>query len=327
MIPFFFLLLGASWKYIITLLVAGRLVSPMATAIGYRKLDLTTNEIRLIRLLPAPATANYAAIQCVLQYASLSNPPSYIALSYQWGDQKDTVPILIGDHTFLATRNLANALRNLRARGHQQVWVDAICINQCDIQERSEQINRMAAVYQCADEVIAWLGEDVEVQEKAFPMMERMYRTTPTSTKYEVFGFEGCDDSDRWRAVIKFFENSYWRRVWIIQELAFGSDVQLVCGPKCIPFKYLAKTVEVVKKYRLGGDHFDNPSFEHVGLIKEIRSRIEASKPIPLLEAMARSSRAECTEIPDRLYGLFGLVSSHHHQLSNTSLLLMWSGG
>jgi hypothetical protein len=81
------ILLSSTWSLLeVYHNIIGRLVSPMATAIGYRKLDLPTNEIRLIRLLPAPATANYAAIRCVLEHASLSNPPSFIALSYQWGD-------------------------------------------------------------------------------------------------------------------------------------------------------------------------------------------------------------------------------------------------
>ena len=272
---------------------------------------MSINEIRLIKLLPAPATEKNATIHCVLDYASLSDPPPYVALSYQWGDPEDTIPILIGDHTFLATRNLADALRNFRVRGHQQVWADAICINQNDFQERGEQINRIAAVYQCAEHVVAWLGEDVEVQEKAFPMMKSIHCTTPTFRKGETtFIFDGYDDSDRWQAVAKFFEKSYWRRLWIIQELAFGKDVQLICGPKCIPFTYLADTVEVIKQHELGGDLRDSSCFIHIDHIREIRSKIEASEPIPLLDAIVRSSRAESTDTRDRVYGLFGLVSS-----------------
>ena len=106
----------------------------------------------------------------------------------------------------------------------------------------------------------------------------------------------------------RFFEIPYWRRVWIIQETAFDREVQLVCGPKDVPFGYLAKTMKIVECYRLGGDLCENLSINSVCQIKDMRSKILASRPISLLEAMTRASRAESSEIKDRLYGLFSLV-------------------
>ena len=82
--------------------------------------------------------------------------------------------------------------------------------------------------------------------------MERIYDTMPIATKEGTsFMFDGYEESDRWRSMVNFLENPYWRRVWIIQELALGVDVQLVCRPKTIPFRYLAKTLEVIKTYGL----------------------------------------------------------------------------
>ena len=312
----------------------------MSTGVEYRKLDITINEIRLLRLLPASASPSDAPVQCMLEHHPLASPPPYTALSYQWGDKDNTVPILVGGDTFLATRNLENALRNLRTRDVEQVWADAICINQNDVVERGEQINRMGAIYQCAENVIAWLGDSVGVQDKVFPMMKRIHDTSPTRPKRKgpilgklfpswqrlfdaensrpvrvgeegsMFYLEDRDDDDEvWQAMTEFFEIPYWKRVWIIQELVFGTDIQLLCGPKSIPFSYLAKTIEVAEIYGGIGVSGEDRSFDNIRQIKELRSKIEANVPVSLLEAMARSARAESSEIKDHLYSLLSLVN------------------
>jgi len=39
------------------------------------------------------------------------------------------------------------------------LWIDALCINQRDIQERSHQVQHMATIYRSAKSVVIWLGE------------------------------------------------------------------------------------------------------------------------------------------------------------------------
>ncbi|KAF8848429.1 heterokaryon incompatibility, partial [Acephala macrosclerotiorum] len=60
------------------------------------------------------------------------------------------------------TRNLEAALRDLRRQGCQDIWVDALCINQHDNQEKGYQILRMRDLYQKAENTVAWLGVDRE---------------------------------------------------------------------------------------------------------------------------------------------------------------------
>ena len=292
------------------------------TSLVYRKLDITINEIRLLRLLPAADSANDAPVQCILDYHSLANPPPYTALSYLWGNSKDRVSIFIGDETFLATRNLENALRNLRARGIYQIWADAICINQDDLYERGEQINRMGTIYQCAKTVIAWVGEDEDIQNKVFPTIKRLHdnsstRVEPAHSNQPVkFGVKqssfchdhpDIDDVD-WEAMVKFFEIPYWKRVWIIQELAFGQKVQLACGLQTLPFSTLGKVIEMLDTHFPAiGEH---SALDNARQIKEIRSMIFASTPIGLVEVLVRSNKAESSEEKDRLYGLLSLARS-----------------
>jgi hypothetical protein len=104
---------------------------------------------------------------------SLDNCPDYIALSYTWGNPVDTVSVLGGGKVVEVTRNLKDALWQLRENRkallrqkhsglhHSQslrFWVDAICINQLDQEEKSFQVGLMAEIYQRAWHVFAWLG-------------------------------------------------------------------------------------------------------------------------------------------------------------------------
>ena len=103
----------------------------------------------------------------------LETHPPYIALSYTWGDPNDIVRVLCDGKIIYVTRNLKEALWQLREGGKRlirqkfpsleqsrnfRIWVDAICINQIDNREKSFQVGLMAKIYQKARYVMAWLG-------------------------------------------------------------------------------------------------------------------------------------------------------------------------
>jgi Heterokaryon incompatibility protein (HET) len=118
-----------------------------------------THPIRLCRL--APAASPDEKIRCELFNTTLDAKEDFEALSYTWGDPKDTFRIILNDRPFYVTRNLAVALLNLRHVDQKRVmWIDAICINQLDISEKNQQIPQMKNIY-ChggARRVVVWLG-------------------------------------------------------------------------------------------------------------------------------------------------------------------------
>lgn len=131
----------------------------MADALYTGNLLLEDDEIRFLRLRPG----NWGdGIQCELVKCPLRNPPSYFALSYVWGSRNVTRPILVDGHVFPTTVNLESALRHLR---HQLddilLWVDALCINQTDNEERTNQVQLMGRIYQSSKGVIVYLGDGV----------------------------------------------------------------------------------------------------------------------------------------------------------------------
>ena len=129
----------------------------------YTKLDSATREIRLVKL--HPESDPDCDIRCGLSTVSLNTRPLYKALSYTWGDAKDTVPIILDGHRFAVTRNLKKALLRLRRLDTETpIWIDAICINQVDTVERTQQVELMRAIYQSTSEVIVWLGDALPVE-------------------------------------------------------------------------------------------------------------------------------------------------------------------
>lgn len=110
-------------------------------------------------LLPLPteyAESNVAGPSSILG-------AGYEALSYVWGDPRSVCSILVNEKAFPVTHNLFLALKHLRLPyNERKLWVDAICINQEDVEERSQQVQIMQKIYWRARRVIVWLGERVQ---------------------------------------------------------------------------------------------------------------------------------------------------------------------
>lgn len=118
--------------------------------------DLHRNEIRLVKLLPGQWSDK---ICCQLYHTPLANRPSYKALSYAWGSPRATRPILVNGHQHSVTVNLECALRRLRRTDSDLIlWVDALCINQKNDSERTEQVNLMHDIFAFTEEVVVYLG-------------------------------------------------------------------------------------------------------------------------------------------------------------------------
>ncbi|KAI0423868.1 heterokaryon incompatibility protein-domain-containing protein [Xylaria sp. FL1042] len=134
-------------------------------ALNYTPLDPSRKEIRLLTLLNGEWNDK---IKCKLYVASLDKEPKYEALSYVWGSQTDLVDIDVNGVTFSATQNLYAALRRLREQigstgsdeNSRTLWVDAVCINQEDTDEKRHQVQLMGDIYSQTAHGLLWLGEE-----------------------------------------------------------------------------------------------------------------------------------------------------------------------
>jgi len=101
---------------------AGKASEIMAASL-YQALDVETYQIRVLTIR---SESSKSILECSMSTETLINPIEFTALSYCWGDPKITTAILVNDIETQVTKNLGEALLQLRANGVRRVWADAV---------------------------------------------------------------------------------------------------------------------------------------------------------------------------------------------------------
>lgn len=191
--------------------------------------------IRLLTLLPGDAAD---PLSCTLEHHCLDHlGVPYEALSYCWGDPDPICSIIVDDTILKIAVNLRSALHHLRYKDRPRtLWIDAICINQADNQEKSCQVRRMHHVYAGAERVTVWLGPEADDSELAFREIERIgsEEDIVSSLSWDVDKrkeiYQITQQPIAWNAICSLGGRPYWTRVWIVQELAFAKTIVVVAG-------------------------------------------------------------------------------------------------
>lgn len=170
---------------------------------------LPAGSIRLLRLMPHQD--KNAPIRCQLFDYPLHDSDKgthlYETLSYVWGSSDRPQSILIGDCDFPVTANLYAALEHLQDRFLERVlWVDAICINQKDMEERSRQVQAMAMIYAKSSRVLVWLGQaetdgDHALEAIRVAAEERSVKPSMDKTNRE--------------AILRLLQRPWFQRIWV----------------------------------------------------------------------------------------------------------------
>lgn len=197
----------------------------------YLPLDYVLDEFRLITLWKAEKFSD--PLRASLAYTVLHDDTTYHALSYTWGIEEATCPILLNNQTSLIRKNLDSFLRNVRHDSNRfVVWVDAICIDQNNIMERNRQLSRMLEIFKGADCVISWLGEADDASERALNYLDELNKSVVLRKTND--GDWDVENSDAFpiqlAALYRLFLRPYFRRVWVVQELAMASLPAIFCG-------------------------------------------------------------------------------------------------
>ncbi|KAK4548280.1 hypothetical protein LTR36_010150 [Oleoguttula mirabilis] len=145
--------------------------------------------IRLLKLLPGSAKSDIEANLLIrwirVERGSTDNrtivdPEPYQAPSYTWGPKDEasdfSLKILAHSESFYIPirRNLEAALRQLRHKDQASYWwVDALCINQDDEDEKSMQTPLMSLIYSKAESVCVWLGPEDAASAQAIEFIKK----------------------------------------------------------------------------------------------------------------------------------------------------------
>ena len=231
----------------------------------YTPLDATKREIRLVRLHGGRGTD---PIRCSMTTHAWGRVPKYAALSYCWGDDTRTTEIVVDGKLFAVTKNLRDALHQIRGDtyGDSNMWIDAVCINQSDNDEKSSQIPLMGQIYQRAHDVVAWLGEQEDGSALALIVMgdlgslqltldereedeEGLFEIRDNAPRDLGNMWEGIEpylSRDKWDTIQAFFSRPYWRRMWILQELIVARRGWIHCGTRTLSFNLLLGFVKFI---------------------------------------------------------------------------------
>ena len=293
-----------------------------SNAFPYLKLDTRNDEIRLLTILPETDAETQA--RCVLSKASLND--KYVTISYEWGDPKITAPILLDGQVFYVTKNLDACLRALRTtKGHkdEKVWIDAICINQSDIRERSEQIQLMGRIYGSAVFSILWLGESTKPckaalmalqLEQRFPGKLRPAHISTLLKRLPPAGLDMVREE-----MLYLMSLSVWERIWILQEICLAKEIVLIYGSGIISeaawtaMHSFMGSNEKSMSWQTGGAAVDKGIFSPAGTrLWLLRATITKLHESGILLATALHLLCGCvkaTDPRDYVYALMGIVT------------------
>lgn len=302
----------------------------------YQPLDPEAQTIRLMRLLPG----SFEDDICVSLDTTVLREdriPKYEALSYAWGSREDPVDITVTTHPFHGllrngkrvrkagkrvdehldvTQNLAAALRHLRLKERKRVlWIDAICVDQQNLDERGHQVERMADVYRNAEQVIAWLGPEGDSSTLAMETLGSLSSRlevdwiqltivphSPEDTDLADPDIALPYDDKTWRSIYFLLSRSWFKRLWVWQEMLLARSASLQCGCKAIDWSNFRKGIHCLFSKPV-------PSNQDFSILVHIENFVCQEASTHRLDDLLYVTRhCEFSDPRDRIYALLNIV-------------------
>ncbi|KAG9188028.1 hypothetical protein G6011_01951 [Alternaria panax] len=218
--------------------------------------------IRLLELHRGPPSG---PITGRLYSTLLSKAPTFYAVSYCWGPlaHKGTIHItnaapprdLENDNTLEIPATLIPLLyqmRGWRLLKARTLWIDSVCFNQMDNDEKTANVPKMREVYMKAALTVSWLGLEVKGIAAAFDYASRLHTTwrremaeqgqiilTAEEEKEEDVRVQVKVGDPALEALLHLLDRPYFERAWIMQEIVVSSRVWCMCGSAMISWSSL----------------------------------------------------------------------------------------
>ncbi|KAI0453613.1 heterokaryon incompatibility protein-domain-containing protein [Xylaria acuta] len=258
-----------------------------------------------------------------------STGPPFDALSYVWGDRKGShnkkaiVECFENDQTTWKLleigERLSLALRDVRYQDRPHtMWIDAICIDQSNIDERNIQVTRMADIFSQASQVIAWLDPPGEMAEAAIrvlnkigqslemPLWENRVLPSPGSTtNWYHRHFQMPLSDNEWDSILYLCNLQWFRRVWVVQEALLGTTKTILrSGPSDISWNVFGCALSAVTRNDCVSDKVRG------AMVRILDLCLFRHEHAPAKRALVLAARRFCSDPRDRVYGLLGILST-----------------
>jgi protein AFG1 len=193
--------------------------------------ELRPGQIRLVRL---HAGEGSTPVEVSLVVSDLKESLKYEALSYVVGaaDFSASVNLTVGSRIMKlpVSRVLETVLRQLRrSRWDRLMWIDAISINQTDLEERSREVRRMSQVFALAQNVCIWLGPQADNSDVAMEFIPQIIELS-VADEY----VKDASKREQWLALAQLMGREWFSRRWCVQEMALARRATVHCGDKIV---------------------------------------------------------------------------------------------
>ena len=194
----------------------------------YTPLDTKSTQIRRMILLPGENGGFDDPLHGTLEVVCFHDSPQFEALSYVWGSTTPAKSMILNGKQITITPNLDCALRHLRQPGCNRIlWVDALSINQDDVEEKAYQIKLMRPIYALASGVLLWLGPRTNETDAAMRSIERFDKQDWATYDFQVNFME-------------LLYRPWFTRIWVVQEFVLGNNPKgnptIGCGSIWVPW-------------------------------------------------------------------------------------------
>lgn len=290
----------------------------------YENLNEGLKEIRLLTLHEGDVTAD---IEISIHTVCLNpdSPPVYEALSYVWGSEENQsdvkVQIEVGFGTLTVTWNLAQALTHLRYSDRPRVlWVDAICVNQQNEEERGLQVKRMAGVYELADRVVAFLGPRRSNSDDGMKILENLgFRIKCNWVNWTTDQVEPAPDdaNENWSdrngekellAIHEVLKYPWFERLWVQQEIGLANNnATLMCGLKSIPWQSFHRAIRCLASEPWSIDN--NIRRKLQARVLEVKNFFSNEPRKNFIDTMYRTKQCKCKDPRDRVFAILSLLN------------------
>ncbi|KAH7305735.1 heterokaryon incompatibility protein-domain-containing protein, partial [Rhexocercosporidium sp. MPI-PUGE-AT-0058] len=256
-------------------------------------------------------------IQCKLTSQTLI-ADTYEALSYEWGPIFPELFVDMDGVEFPVRENLWWALWHLRLEDRPRtLWIDALCINQKDTEERNYQVSRMDYIYHSASQCIAWVGKEeigpgLEIDDckLAIEFLDRINSHDAEASSSIALSTQAEMELNSLELLCY---RRYWTRLWIIQEVLLSKSVRIQCGPKSIPWTALTFLFDNLKARVHASYQFSisySPPFRLSRAWSLTVERGIGGSPPALADLVILFKDSQCEDPRDTIFGLLGLTQN-----------------
>jgi hypothetical protein len=197
------------------------------------------------------------------------------------------------------------------------VWIDAICINQKDSQEKARQIPLLPEIFLGARPTFALVALDNK-SDAAVTLLRQIYTqhsperkswprdVPPLPSSWSERSIPHNSDPI-WDQLVAFLNRPWFRRAWIVQEVIVSQSVELVCGDMLVPWTVIEQAMDIIDD-NVDYMSIDRAVWEPFQKLSLHRKWEHEQYRWCLFQLLETYRHVQSTLMRDRLFALIGLA-------------------